>query len=105
MPPASSARTTWAIATHRGQRHVRPRGSRSSWFVMVPAQAIAANWISSFKEFPPRQKPASFSLEGDTPLRRPVLWSHGPQRQDGAKNEGDHGSWKPGDFEEMKARG
>ena len=32
-------------------------------FIMVPAQAVAAQWISSFKEFPPRQKPASFSLD------------------------------------------
>ncbi len=32
-------------------------------FLLVPAQAIAAQWISSFKEFPPRQKPASFNLD------------------------------------------
>ena len=32
-------------------------------FLMVPAQAIASKWISSFKEFPPRQKPASFNLD------------------------------------------
>jgi arylsulfatase A-like enzyme len=32
-------------------------------FVMVPAQAFVAKWISSFKEFPPRQKPASFSVD------------------------------------------
>ena len=32
-------------------------------FLMVPAQAIASRWISSFKEFPPRQKPASFNLD------------------------------------------
>jgi arylsulfatase A-like enzyme len=31
-------------------------------FVIVPAQAMVAQWISSFKEFPPRQKPASFNL-------------------------------------------
>jgi arylsulfatase A-like enzyme len=31
-------------------------------FLIVPAQAIAAKWLESFKEFPPRQKPASFSL-------------------------------------------
>lgn len=30
--------------------------------LIVPAQAIAAKWTESFKEFPPRQKPASFSL-------------------------------------------
>ena len=32
-------------------------------FVMVPAQAIATQWIASFKESPPRQKPASFNLD------------------------------------------
>ncbi|MNR50541.1 hypothetical protein D3C85_1700710 [compost metagenome] len=31
-------------------------------FLIVPAQAIAAQWLASFKDFPPRQKPASFSL-------------------------------------------
>jgi len=31
-------------------------------YLIVPAQAIAAKWLESFKEFPPRQKPASFSL-------------------------------------------
>jgi arylsulfatase len=32
-------------------------------FAMVPAQAFVAKWISSFKDFPPRQKPASFSID------------------------------------------
>jgi len=32
-------------------------------FLLVPAQAFVARWISSFKEFPPRQKPASFSVD------------------------------------------
>jgi arylsulfatase len=32
-------------------------------FVQVPIQAIAAEWLSSFKEFPPRSKPASFNLD------------------------------------------
>ena len=31
-------------------------------FVLVPAQAFVAQWLDSFKEFPPRQKPGSFSL-------------------------------------------
>jgi hypothetical protein len=35
-----------------------PRG-----FVIVPAQAIVAKWLDSFKEFPIRQKPASFNLD------------------------------------------
>jgi arylsulfatase len=47
-----------------------PQGSiyYSDWaarrmFVLVPAQAYVAKWISSFQEFPPRQKPASFSID------------------------------------------
>jgi arylsulfatase len=32
-------------------------------YLLVPAQAYIANWLASFKEFPPRQKPASFSLD------------------------------------------
>jgi arylsulfatase len=32
-------------------------------FLIVPAQAMAAEWLSSFKDFPPRQKPASFNLD------------------------------------------
>jgi arylsulfatase A-like enzyme len=32
-------------------------------FLLVPAQAFVANWLQSFREFPPRQKPASFSLD------------------------------------------
>lgn len=32
-------------------------------FLLVPAQAYVAQWLSSFKEYPPRQKPGSFSLD------------------------------------------
>jgi arylsulfatase len=32
-------------------------------FLLVPAQAYVGKWISSFKDFPPRQKPASFSVD------------------------------------------
>ena len=32
-------------------------------FMFVPAQAIVAKWLESFKQFPIRQKPASFNLE------------------------------------------
>ncbi|MFP3544385.1 sulfatase-like hydrolase/transferase [Rhizobium sp. SIMBA_035] len=32
-------------------------------FVQVPLQTLAATWLSTFKEFPPRQKPASFNLD------------------------------------------
>ena len=31
-------------------------------FVLVPAQAIVAQHLQSFQEFPPRQKPGSFSV-------------------------------------------
>jgi arylsulfatase len=32
-------------------------------FVLVPAQAIVGNFLKTFAEFPPRQKPGSFSLD------------------------------------------
>jgi arylsulfatase len=32
-------------------------------FVVVPSQAVVAQWLQSFKEFPVRQKPASFNLD------------------------------------------
>ena len=32
-------------------------------FLLVPAQTIVGKWLESFKEFPPRQKPASFNLD------------------------------------------
>jgi arylsulfatase len=32
-------------------------------FVMVPAQAYVAKFLETFKEFPPRQKPGSFSID------------------------------------------
>ncbi len=33
-------------------------------FVLVPAQQYVANWLSTFKDYPPRQKPDSFNLDG-----------------------------------------
>ncbi len=32
-------------------------------FFLVPAQAYVAQFLATFKEFPPRQKPASFSID------------------------------------------
>ena len=32
-------------------------------YLLVPAQAYLANWLASFREFPPRQRPASFSID------------------------------------------
>jgi arylsulfatase len=32
-------------------------------FLLVPAQAYVAQWLQSFKEFPPSQTPATFSLD------------------------------------------
>jgi arylsulfatase len=48
------------------------RASYSSWypdwithraFVLVPAQAVVAQWLQTFKEYPIRQRPASFNLD------------------------------------------
>ncbi len=32
-------------------------------FVMVPAQTVVGEFLGTFKEYPPRQKPGSFSLD------------------------------------------
>jgi arylsulfatase len=32
-------------------------------FVQVPAQAVVAQWLATFKEYPIRAKPASFNLD------------------------------------------
>ena len=32
-------------------------------YLLTPAQVFDGQWLSSFKQFPPRQKPASFSLD------------------------------------------
>ena len=48
-------------ADHEGIDYPRWRLNRA--FALVPAQAYVQNWLTSFKDFPPRQKPASFSLD------------------------------------------
>jgi hypothetical protein len=32
-------------------------------FVVVPAQAIVSQHLASFQQFPPRQRPGSFTVE------------------------------------------
>ena len=48
-------------ADHEAMGYDKWRFDRT--FLMGPAQAYAARWLESFKEFPPRQKPGSFNLE------------------------------------------
>jgi arylsulfatase len=45
-------------------------------FVVVPSQVVVAKWLESFKDFPIRQKPASFNL--DAVMEQ--LSSHGVSR-------------------------
>lgn len=50
------------------ERAQHESGDYVRWFVdhaflLVPAQAIVAEHIASFREFPPRQRPGSFSVE------------------------------------------
>jgi arylsulfatase len=51
-------------ADHEGIGYDRWRIDHA--FLLVPAQAYVATWLQSFKDFPPRQKPASFSLDDDS---------------------------------------
>ena len=48
-------------ADHEGMGYQRWRAERM--FVLAPAQAFVAQWLQSFREFPPRQKPGTFSLD------------------------------------------
>jgi arylsulfatase A-like enzyme len=48
-------------ADHEGMDYSRWRIDRL--FLLVPAQAFIGNWLQSFRDFPPRQKPGSFSLD------------------------------------------
>jgi arylsulfatase len=48
-------------ADHEGMEYKRWWIDRV--FLLVPAQAFVAQWLQSFKEFPPRQEPASFSID------------------------------------------
>lgn len=40
-----------------------PFETSNQLYFTVPGQAAVAKWLSSFKEFPPRQKPASFNID------------------------------------------
>jgi len=40
-----------------------PLWAAERMFVLVPAQAIVGDFLETFKEFPPRQEPGSFSLK------------------------------------------
>ena len=40
-----------------------PRWRAERLFLLVPAQAFVARWLSSFQDFPPRQEPASFGID------------------------------------------
>lgn len=44
------------------RQHINGWWSRYA-FILVPAQAYAANLPAIFKDFPPRRKPAAFNLD------------------------------------------
>jgi len=48
-------------ADHEGIDYPKWRLERA--FLLVPAQAFVGKWLQTFREFPPRQKPGSFSLD------------------------------------------
>ena len=46
-------------------------------FLIAPAGAFVAEWLQSFQEFPPRQKPGSFNL--DRVMEKVMAGSQGNQ--------------------------
>ena len=56
------------LRTDPFERADREAGNYDQWFVehafvLMPAQAIVAQHLKSFQEFPPRQRPGSFSID------------------------------------------
>jgi arylsulfatase len=49
-------------ALKKGNRFGYDRWHTERMFTLVPAQAIVAKFLGTFKDFPPRMKPASFSV-------------------------------------------
>ena len=49
-------------AVSRGRSYEYDKWAAERMFVFVPAQTIVAEFMETFKEFPPRQKPSSFSV-------------------------------------------
>ena len=49
-------------AVSRGHSYEYDKWAAQRMFAFVPAQAIVAKFLGTFKEYPPRQKPASFSV-------------------------------------------
>jgi arylsulfatase len=47
----------------RADESAMPFQTSNQLFFIVPAQAVVAKWLSTFKEFPPRQKSASFNVD------------------------------------------
>jgi arylsulfatase len=48
-------------ADHEGMDYMRWRVEHL--FLMVPAQQFVGRFLTTFKEFPPSQKPGSFSID------------------------------------------
>ena len=48
-------------ADEEGIGYAKWRADRT--FLLAPAGGYVAQWLQSFKEFPPRQKPGSFNLD------------------------------------------
>jgi hypothetical protein len=47
----------------RADESAMPFQTSNQLFFIVPAQAVVARWLSTFKDFPPRQKPSSFNVD------------------------------------------
>ena len=47
----------------RADESAKPFETSNQLFFIVPAQAVVARWLGTFKDFPPRQKPSSFNVD------------------------------------------
>ncbi len=62
LPKLFNLRTDpFELADHISMNYARWRIDRI--FALVPAQGFVARFLSTFREFPPRQRPASFTID------------------------------------------
>ena len=66
--PAARCRSLFNLRSDPFERAQHEAGDYVRWFVehafvLVPAQAIVGQHLTSFQQFPPRQKPGSFGVE------------------------------------------
>src|SRR5262245_19961182 len=58
----------------RADESVTPFETSNQMYFIEPGRAVVAKWMESFKEFPPRQKPAKYNVDEVARLPCAAIW-------------------------------